>query len=373
MRNRHFRHTALAVALATIASAAAAQSSVTLYGIIDAGVLYQNRAATGQGSQVQLATGGINPSIWGLKGNEDLGGGYDATFDLESHFASNNGTMIMGPGYQSEIFRRQANVGLTTPYGSLTLGRMYSPSLLAAITTEPRAFAENLSNLYTWAYNQLGAPGDALGAGTNPGNDVGVFIGNALQYANTLGPIWLGAAYSFGGVPGSMRKGNEISLGATYTGPVTASAAYQQIADSVTGENVSRLWSVGVAKSFGPVTGKLNYLDVIDHAVDGGDISHVTSISPGVTYQWSVANMAGLAGYYNRYRGSHDSTTRSLVLSNDYALSKRTVVYAQVAYVDAGAVGTIDPLESLKTSIVAGGTAPGEKTVLVNVGITHHF
>lgn len=373
MKTRHFRHTAMAVTLATVASAAAAQSSVTLYGIVDAGVLYQNRASTGQGSQVQLATGGINPSIWGLKGNEDLGGGFAATFDLESHFASNNGALIMGPGYQSEIFRRQANVGVTTPYGSLTLGRMYSPSLLAAIATEPRSFAENLSNLYTWAYNQLAAPSNALGAGTNPGNDVGVFIGNALQYSNTIGPVWLAAAYSFGGVAGSMHKGNEVSLGATYTGPITASAAYQQVADSVTGESLSRLWSVGVAKSFGPVTGKLNYIDVIDRTVNGEDISHVTSISPGISYQWSVANTAGLAGYYNKYSGSHESTTRSLVLSNDYALSKRTVVYAQVAYVDAGAVGAADPLESLKTSIVAGGTAPGEKTVLVNVGIAHHF
>ncbi|MFX1765970.1 porin [Paraburkholderia sp. A1RI-2L] len=373
MHIRHYRRITLAVALATMASAAAAQSSVTLYGTIDAGLLYQNRAATGQGSQVQLATGGIDPSVWGLKGNEDLGGGMAATFDLESHFASNNGALMMGPGYQSEIFRRQANVGLTTPYGSLTLGRMYSPSILAAITTEPRAFAENLSNLYTWAYNQLAAPGNALGAGTNPGNDVGVFIGNALQYANTLGPVWLGAAWSFGGVAGSLHKGSEISLGATYTGPFTASAAYQQVADSVTGENVSRLWSVGVAKSFGPVTGKLNYFDVIDRSIYGPDISHVSSISPGISYQWSAANTAELAAYYNTYRASHNSTTRSLVLSDDYALSKRTVVYAQVAYVDAGAVGAADPLESLKTSIVAGGTAPGEKSVLVNVGIAHHF
>lgn len=373
MQTFHYRNIALAVALATIASAAAAQSSVTLYGTVDAGVLYQNRAATGQGSQVQLATGGINPSVWGLRGNEDLGGGMAATFDLESYFASNNGTLMTSPGYQSQIFRRQANVGMTTPYGSLTLGRMYSPSILAAITTEPRAFSENLSNLYTWAYNQLAAPANALGAGTSPDNDVGVFIGNALQYSNTLGPVWLGAAYSFGGVAGSMRKGNEISLGATYTGPITASAAYQQIADSVTGQNVSRLWSLGVAGSYGPVTGELNYLGVIDRSVYGPDISDVSSISPGVSYQWSVANTAELAGYYSTYRGSHHSTTRSLVLSDDFAVSKRTVLYAQIAYVDAGAVGTADPLESLKTSIVVGGTAPGEKTVLANVGISHHF
>jgi predicted porin len=373
MQTRHYQKITLAAALATIASAAAAQSSVTLYGTVDAGVLYQNRAASGHGQQVQLATGGINPSIWGLKGTEDLGGGMAATFDLEGHFASNSGSTIMGPGYQSELFRRQANVGLTTPYGAVTLGRMYSPSLLAAFSTEPRAFSENLSNLYTWAYNQLAAPGNALGAGTNPGNDVGVFIGNALQYSNTLGPVWLGAAYSFGGQAGSMRNGNEISLGATYTGPITASAAYQQVADALTGQNVSRLWSVGVAGSYGPLTGKLNYLGVIDRSPNGPDVSNVNSISPGLSYQWNASNTAELAGYYNTYRGGHHSTTRSLVLSDDYALSKRTTLYAQVAYVDAGAVGSADPLESLKTSIVIGGTAPGEKTVLANIGISHHF
>lgn len=373
MKKRHFQKTLLVAILGSAAGVASAQSSVTLYGTIDAGVLYQNHAATGSGSQVQLATGGIAPSIWGLTGVEDVGGGMKVLFSLEGHFSSNNGTMTNGPGYTSEIFRRQANVGLSTNWGTVTLGRMYSPSLLAAISTESRGFSENLSNLYTWAYNQLSAPGNAEGAGTSPDNDVGVFIGNAVRYTNTLGPVWVGAAYSFGGVAGSLKKGNEISLGVTYTGPVTASAAYQQIADSVTGENVSRLWSFGIAGTYGPVTGKLNYLGVIDRSVYGPDISNVTSISPGIEYQWNVVNTLTLAGYYNTYSGAHKSTTRSLVLSDDYSLSKRTTLYAQVAYVDAGAVGTIDPLEGLKTSIVAGGTAPGAKTVLANVGIMHHF
>lgn len=373
MQKQHFQKTLLAAILGGAAGVASAQSSVTLYGTVDAGVLYQNRAATGSGSQVQLASGGIAPSIWGFTGAEDVGGGTKVLFNLEGHFSSNNGTMTSGPGFSSEIFRRQANVGVSTHWGTVTLGRMYSPSLLAAITTEPRGFAENLSNLYTWAYNQLAAPGNAEGAGTSPDNDVGVFIGNAVQYANTLGPVWVGAAYSFGGVAGSLKKGSEVSLGVTYTGPVTASAAYQQIADSVTGENVSRLWSFGLAGSYGPVTAKLNYLGVIDRSINGPDISNVSSISPGVSYQWNFANTLGLAGYYNTYSGAHRSTTRSLVLSNNYSLSKRTTLYAQVAYVDAGAVGTIDPLEGLKTSIVAGGTASGAKTVLANVGIMHHF
>ena len=61
------------------------------------------------------------------------------------------------------------------------------------------------------------------------------------------------------------------------------------------------------------------------------------------------------------------------MLSNDYAFSKRTTLYAQLVYADAGAVGTADPLEGLKTSIVAGGTAPGAKTILGGVGLRHTF
>ena len=107
---------------------------------------------------------------------------------------------------------------------------------LGTIGTEPRGFKEQFSNLYGWAYNQLAAPGNALGAGTNPGNDVGVFTGNTVQYANNFGPVWLGVAYSLGEAAGSFRKGNELSVGATYTGPVTVGLGYQQIADSGSGE-----------------------------------------------------------------------------------------------------------------------------------------
>lgn len=373
MQNQCCRQFLLVATLGCAAGTAAAQSSVTLYGVVDAGVLYQNRAATGSGKQVQLATGGRSPSIWGLKGAEDLGGGMKAIFDLESHYSSNSGTLTSGPGFTPQIFRRQANVGLSTNWGTVTLGRHYSPALLGTVSTEPRGFSENLSNLYLWAYNELAAPGNAMGAGTSPDNDVGVFIGNAVQYSNTLGPVWVGAAYSFGGIAGSMKRGSEVSLGVTYTGPVTATASYQTVADSTSGTNVSRLWSLGIAASYGPLTGKFNYIGVIDRVVAGTDISNVRSFGADIDYRWSSANTASLAGYYNQYTGAHHSTTRSVVLGDDYSLSKRTMLYAQIAYVDADAVGTADPLEGLKTSIVAGGTATGAKTFLANVGIKHSF
>ncbi len=365
--------TAIATALGCAAGGAVAQSSVTIYGTVDAGLQYQNRSAAG-GSITEMHSGGISPSIWGLKGSEDLGSGLKANFNLEGHFSSDTGTLTTGPGFSSELFRRQANVGLSGNWGAITLGRQYSPALIGTIGTEARGFKEQFSNLYGWAYNQLPAPGNAMGAGTNPGNDVGVFIGNALQYSNNFGPVWLGVAYSFGETAGSFKRGNELSLGATYTGPVTVGLGYQSTADSGTGEILSRLWSAGVAVPFDAFTGRVNYIGVTNNAPTGQRVSDVKSIGVGLDYKWGPANTATLAGYYSKYESSaHDSSTKSIVLSNDYAFSKRTTLYAQLVYVNAGAVGTADPLESLKTSIVAGGTAPGAKTVLAGVGLKHSF
>ncbi|HXZ10063.1 MAG TPA: porin, partial [Paraburkholderia sp.] len=112
--------------LATFAGAAHAQSSVTLYGIIDAGVSYVNHSknATGGSSNLFKYDDGVaQGSRWGLRGTEDLGGGLKAIFLLESGFNSGNGTM----GQSSTLFGRQAFVGLTKDgIGSFTMGRQYT-------------------------------------------------------------------------------------------------------------------------------------------------------------------------------------------------------------------------------------------------------
>lgn len=93
------------------ASAAQAQSSVVLYGVIDAGVSYVNHAAVTGGSKslFKYDDGVAQGSRWGLKGNEDLGGGLSAIFVLENGFNSGTGTLGQG----SRMFGRQAFVGLT--------------------------------------------------------------------------------------------------------------------------------------------------------------------------------------------------------------------------------------------------------------------
>lgn len=361
--------------LALMGGAASAQSSVTLYGTIDAGWQTRNRAANGSGSFSELASGGIRPSIFGFRGTEDLGGATQAFFNLEGHFSSDSGNSVSAPG-TTQAFRRQANVGLKSDWGALTLGRQYAPAIIGTIGTEPRAFKEQFSNLYVWAYNQLSAPGNLFGAGTNASNDVGVFIGNAVLYSLNSGPFYFGLAYSFGEQANDAKKGREISLGASYTGPVTVGLGYQSNHDEQSAIEVSKLYSLGAAVPLGAsLTGKINYINVKSkHPVSGAQVSKVDGLGVGVDLKWGAANTATLALYQNKYQGSDSrSTTRSLVLSNDHALSKRTTLYAQLAHADAGAVGTADGLEGLKGSIVVGGTAAGRKTTLLGVGINHNF
>ena len=115
------KKTLIAAALTGVfATAAHAQSSVTLYGLIDAGITYTNNQ--GGHSSWSETSGSVNGSRWGLRGNEDLGGGLKAIFVLENGFGINNGTLKQN----GREFGRQAFVGLGhTQFGSVTLGRQY--------------------------------------------------------------------------------------------------------------------------------------------------------------------------------------------------------------------------------------------------------
>src|ERR1700754_1749666 len=92
--------------LGTVAGAAHAKSSVTLYGLIDAGLTYTNNQ--GGSHNFKMTSGAVNGSRWGLRGSEDLGGGLKAIFTLEDGFSIANGTFGQG----GREFGRQAFVGL---------------------------------------------------------------------------------------------------------------------------------------------------------------------------------------------------------------------------------------------------------------------
>ena len=111
-------------ALSAFAGMAHAQSSVTLYGIIDQGInLITNvRTAAGSAHLYNMSSGVMQGSRWGLRGVEDLGGGLKAIVTLENGFDLGSGALGQG----GLLFGRQAYLGLSGPeFGALTLGRQY--------------------------------------------------------------------------------------------------------------------------------------------------------------------------------------------------------------------------------------------------------
>lgn len=333
-------------ALLTLAGTAAAQSQVTLYGRVDLGVQYSTTTLTSDERLVEQSNGGIAPSILGFKGSEDLGGGLAAFFNLESHIWADTGTAA------GNFWRRQSNVGLKGDWGTITLGRQYSPALLQLAATEPRGFKEQLSGLYTFAYNQNPAG--------NPVNDIGVFIGNSASYTGSFGPVGISGLVAAG-----EGTGKTYSVGASYAGPVLLGLAYQQIESAIDGTE-SRLIGVGAGAPIGPVTLKGQWLR-IRNEVASVRTSEVDSYGIGADYAWGGAHTANVTFYYAKDRENSDDKVKTLILSNDYALSKRTTVYAQVALADA------DEGASRLTSVIANGNFPDKKTTVVGVGIRHDF
>jgi predicted porin len=134
------------VVLIVFSAAAHAQSSVTLYGVADSGLLYQSTsAATFQprapnlGHVYELKDGGIYSSFWGLKGSEDIGGGYKITFKLQGTFNTTNGKSGLSdtPG-TTALFNQYATVGATGPFGTFDAGRQIIPMIYAMAETDVR-------------------------------------------------------------------------------------------------------------------------------------------------------------------------------------------------------------------------------------------
>jgi len=214
----------MAASASILANVVHAQSSVTLYGIVDNGIGYQSSATTlgstsGGHSLVKMTTGVFAADRLGFKGVEDLGGGTQAIFTLEQGFSAATGAeSTTGLG-----FSRLAYVGLTNQtYGTFTAGREYSAyyTLLQPFSPEPR-----LTGFYA------AHPGDI------DGTDTDFHENNALVYTspNFYG-LTVSGEYALGGVAGSFNAGSSWSAGAQYiNGPIGVAAAFWRINNSTSG------------------------------------------------------------------------------------------------------------------------------------------
>jgi predicted porin len=110
----------IALVVFAVSGTVMAQSSVTLYGIVDTGIAYEDNGST---TVTRMDPGNLNGNRWGLKGSEDLGGGLKAIFNLESGFTLDNGAQAD----TKRLFNRLSWVGVKSGFGTVKLGRQKSP------------------------------------------------------------------------------------------------------------------------------------------------------------------------------------------------------------------------------------------------------
>jgi predicted porin len=363
-----------------VAGGASAQNTVTLYGVVDTGLMYVHNSG-GQSTQVLMSTGVQSGSRWGLKGSEDLGGGLATIFQLENGFDSANGKLFQG----GRLFGRQAYVGLTgkDTWGTVTFGRQYDPLI---DKVQPVQGDNWLAGFYI-------APGDV------DNSDNSVRFNNAVKWAS---PVWGGlqveAMYSFGGVAGAVGSGQTYSTAAGWSGgSVNLAAGYMHVdngnatlstrgttsSDSFFNSSVNAAYSsarsINIARAggnyiIGPVTlgGYYSYSEYNPDASSTFTKSErYHTGSAYAVWQISPVLLTELGYVYQRSLGDSSATRHQVALGADYNLSKRTDVYSVVAY--GHATGTDG--EGVAQAVIGSEDIDAGRAsqVIATVGLRHKF
>lgn len=315
----------IALAVLAASGAAMAQSSVTLYGVVDTGLTYSK----GQESVYGLThVGGNTNSRLGFRGVEDLGNGLKATFNLEAGMGVDDGTdYFTGNGM---AFRRTSTVGLEGGFGSVRLGRMLTSSYLAVSRYD--AFGDTgIGASLAWNGAQTG-----YAARTE----------NAISYTSpSFNGFKFGAEYGFGEQQKSSDK-RYIGIGATYdNGPLSLALGVDRLNgdtqnNTLLGENQTT-WHLGGSYNFG-VAKLLGFYKQSKFKETGfnatNDSAKFKTFGLGVTAPVGAAGEVRAS--YNHYRVSEDITgavtptlkANQLSLGYVHNLSKRTALYGTYAY-----------------------------------------
>ena len=311
------------IALAALAAvgAASAQSSVTLYGVIDTGYSWTRATVGGDKTTTTgLTSGNLSGSRWGLKGQEDLGNGLAAVFNVEAGFDSINGDFTTG-------FNRRAVVGLKGSFGQVLVGRDDTPLDNLA--------SGNYQAIDSFSYDNWGGfwfpAGPALYTGNYSGiHYTGEFSGVSVRafagYDETK--------FEHTGLPTTTTKGHGVGLGLGYaSGACSIDGAVQHFEQAIAlpGAGKNTEFGVGASYDFGPAKLVGHYL--------GNKIENYPTFQQfglGVTAPFGAATL-GAQYAYNRGKNlagikmaGHD-----FGVIGTYALSKRTDLYARAMRANA--------------------------------------
>lgn len=357
------RFAAISLGMLTISTGAQAQSSVSLYGIIDDGLTWSSNQ--GGHSAVQMQSSISQGNRWGIKGTEDLGGGNSAIFRLESGFNVNTGALSQG----GRMFGRPAYVGLSnTHYGTLTLGRQ----------------DEEIGD-YIGPYSaNARLPGGILfpHPGDLDNNGIDFRLQNTVKYVS---PVIAGltgvAAYSFGGTAGNFGRNSAKTFALQYVGGAFEFAAAYTAIDHPATSVTDGVWTATntVDGNYGLAAGSYKVIGLggaytlgsfklsatwthtqfgeLDPTVGAKINGHVTFNIGEIVASYQLTPALQLGTAYSYTQGSVSATDQrpryhEVDASADYFLSKSTDIYATATYMRAGggAVADLAPVLAPSTS-----------------------
>ena len=329
---------AVAALLASIPFAAVAQTNVTLYGIADVAVAAEN---DGTDNVVKLSSGNQSSSRLGFRGTEDLGGGLKAFFNLEAGIAIDTGAA------DAVLFGRRSVVGLEGSFGTLVLGRDYTPIAagVAAATDilGQSFFGGDLSSFTTGRLTRR--------------------LSNSVNYRTpSFGGVKASLAYGLG-EKATGPSGDFLGLAVDYaSGPLFLGAGYHTIKRVATGDD--KEYAVGAGYNFGAFDVKANYLvadpEGANNKFEQFNIGASVGVGTGRLYGNLQQNREGGA------KGNGFAVTYS------YPLSKRTNLYTSYATIRNNATGVFG-LNSSGTNVTPAKTALGTDPSVFTVGMRHTF
>jgi GBP family porin len=357
------------------ASAAQAQGTATLYGLIDTGLTFVSNQA---GSARWAATSGtLSGNRWGVRGAEDLGGGLKAVFQLESGFDLNTGRLGQG----GRGFGRQAFVGLSgSSWGALTMGRQYDSlvTYLAPLTANGGGAA-----------GYFGHPFD------NDNTNNSFRVNNSVKFSSpSYNGLQFGGLYGFSNRPGTGGPNNQaFSAGASYdNGGVTLAAAYVQLdrpgsaggavddynlLQSLTDEPTApayRQRTFGLGGSYAVGAAKVGAVwtqSVLDRLERAGSATSgsIKFNNYELNASYNIAPATTLTGMYTLTTGGMSGADKlrwhQFGLQADYLLSKRTDLYLAGAYQHVSSGG--------RAQLLGTGASDSRSQLAVTAGVRHRF
>ncbi|MEC4720363.1 porin [Noviherbaspirillum sp. CPCC 100848] len=353
--------TALALGAAFAQGTALAQTApgngVTIYGRLDVvvdAVRFSSTPTTTSANARYLST---DTSYWGVRGTEDLGGGWRAQFKLENGFSVDTGAL----GSATAFWNREALVGVGhSQYGTVLLGSQYGPAFWITAKVDPFQRSGNGA-----LFNLLQANAGNAQRGYRLVQD------NAVQY---ISPTFAGftgrVLYGLSERPSEPRDLGEFkSFGLEYAqGPFYAGLSYEDEGVATApagGERSKKTYTLGATYDFKFVKlhGYLlrNKLEASPGDLEGYLLGLTYPIGRGaIRTSYAAAEVDGVAG----------SKATVAAIGYTHELSKRTTLYTGYARLNNGATANFGLWPSSKTY---GTAARGQDISSLQVGIRHFF